>query len=799
MSPCCLVPVIKLSGGAMPVTRDLPLLIVRHAGIAGALLLSAFPPSGILSAQMNADVVGPKDVSYEQRYAELRELQAVPNRVAPVSQLVLRRDAGQFTFGNGSFYALTPLGGRTMAVVFVGSGIFSFSPPTPIEQERLARFHKSKTLEVPFSSVVLLFADTTMAELESKVTFGPGQPPSEPRHRFNEGIHYLGNDDNQSFDPDLMGAFLNGESSGLFYAHINRTNDGPLMFMVNPHEIEGVTLSHRRPHLGWTRRSEVICRFPASGISRGIGITGERMDEASIRAYTITTILKESGSGDLSFAAHAKLDITTGTPVGPWVAFTLFEKLKVDSARWESGEPATAFKGRDSRLLWVRLDRSLQPGEVRTLNLSYRGDLIDRYGDFFFIKSSAEWYPRSLEGRNPATFDLTFHSPSGKLLASVGDKLEERTSGRTTTSRWVPPTPIRNASFNLGIFKDYKIQEEGIPPVTVLISEDAHRKLGGLRQKNMKETVGADVAKSLRFFQHVYGPLPVKHFFATEIPGYHGEAFPGMVHLSWVTFQQTDQQGEDEVFRAHEVAHQWWGVGVDFTSYHDQWLSEGFSTFSGLWYLQTVRKDNDKYFGMLRRWRASILERTEERAPIWLGYRASSSKDLRGFEVLVYEKGAWVLHMLRIMMLDLKTMDEARFTAAMREFYATYQGKRASTEDFRRVAEKHIGADLGWFFDQWIYGTQIPAYRVAYRSEPAENGQYRVKLKVRQDNVAEDFQMYVPVTLDLGDNRVARARVKVRGSRSEIDLPLMPSKPKAVRFNDLDGVLAEVKMVDWGE
>jgi hypothetical protein len=44
---------------------------------------------------------------------------------------------------------------------------------------------------------------------------------------------------------------------------------------------------------------------------------------------------------------------------------------------------------------------------------------------------------------------------------------------------------------------------------------------------------------------------------------------------------------------------------------------------------------------------------------------------------------------------------------------------------------------------------------------------------------------------------MARVRVKVRGPSSEIDLPLMPAKPKAVRFNDLDGVLAEVKMVDW--
>ena len=59
--------------------------------------------------------------------------------------------------------------------------------------------------------------------------------------------------------------------------------------------------------------------------------------------------------------------------------------------------------------------------------------------------------------------------------------------------------------------------------------------------------------------------------------------------------------------------------------------------------------------------------------------------------------------------------------------------------------------------------------------------------------------MYVPVTLDLGNDREARVRVKVRGPSSDIELPLMPSKPKALRFNDLDGVLAEVKMVDWGE
>jgi Peptidase family M1 domain len=483
--------------------------------------------------------------------------------------------------------------------------------------------------------------------------------------------------------------------------------------------------------------------------------------------------------------------------VGPWIAFTLFEKLKVDSARWESGQPAVVFKGKDAALLWVKLDGRLQAGDTRTLNLFYHGDLIDRYDDFYFIKSSTAWYPESLEGRGLAIFDLTFRSPKGKLLASVGDPLGSSTDGQVTTSHWVTSAPIRNASFNLGFFKDYQIKEDGIPPVTVMISEDAHRHLGGLRQKNMKETVGGDIAKSLRFFQHVYGELPAKQFYATEIPDLHGEAFPGLVHLSWWTFQQTDQEGEDEVFRAHEVAHQWWGVGVDFASYHDQWLSEGMSNFSGLWYMQTVRKDNAKYFGVLHRWRNSVLEHKDNAAPISLGYRATSSKDSTGYDVVVYKKGAWVIHMLRILMLDFKTMNEDRFTETMRDFYRTYQGKRASTEDFRKVAEQHLGADLGWFFDQWVYGTDVPSYKVAYRTEPAENGQFRVKLQVDQENVGQDFQMYVPVTLDLGNNQIARVRAKVRGPRTVVDLPLMPAKPKSLVFNDLDGVLAEVKMVGW--
>jgi predicted metalloprotease with PDZ domain len=458
-------------------------------------------------------------------------------------------------------------------------------------------------------------------------------------------------------------------------------------------------------------------------------------------------------------------------------------------------------RGKESPLLWVLLDREIHPGDVRTLRLHYHGDLIDRFVDFFRIKSSAAWYPRSLEGRSLARFDLTFTTASNYLLASVGDRVDSTASGRSVRTRWVTPGPIRNASFNLGLFEGYEIQERDAPPVTVMVSEKAHRKLARhyVQQSKMREKVGADVSRSLKFFQQVYGPAPVRRFYATEIPDWHGEAFPGMVHLSWATFQNTSDQGDDEVFRAHEVAHQWWGIGVDFASYHDQWLSEGFSDFSGLWYLQTVSKDNDKYFDMLRRWRSSILLREGEPGPISLGHRVFASKDddLDDYQTVVYKKGAWVVHMLRILMLDLKTMNEDRFKGMMKDFYTRYEGRRASTEDFQRVVERHVGTEMDWFFDQWVHSTAIPTYRVAHKSEPAENGQFRVRLRLRQEGVPESFQMYVPVTLDLGKDRQARLRVQVKGPLSEIELPLMPAEPKSVKFNDLEGVLAEVKTTSW--
>ena len=755
---------------------------------------------GVLAAQ------GPA-ASYTDRYGEVIAMAPRPDRMAAVKDLVLERDLGRFELQNGSLYLLSSVGGRTVAAIFTGAGTFRLTPPTAVERARLRRFSGADSIAASFTDLVLIFADSTAAELERRVDFGSGTPPGTLRGIIKRALDYEGEEKQQYLEPDLLEHMLNGSSSDYFYAHLSRGGGDPWMYSVNPSLTEGVQLSRRAKGTGFTRVAEAAAQFPLRGAGPAAG-TGERLRQAEIRHYALETFLPRTGAGSVNFSARAKLEITSRTPIGPWVAFHLFRKLDVDSARWSDGSRATVFKGHESPALWVHLGTPLAAGESRTLELFYHGDLVDRFGEWFFIESSSAWYPRTLEGRSAATFDLTYHTPRSFLFASAGDLVDSVESGGTVTTRWVASTPMRNASFNLGRFEHYPFEGPGGLPVALLFSEDGHRQLAESRRAaaSMGKQVGADVANSMKFFDHVFGPLAAKRFYASEIPYGHGEAFPGLIHLSAYTFSSTGggednvgetlaREGWHEWFRAHEVAHQWWGIGVDFSTYHDQWLSEGFASFAGLWYLQTIRKDNGKYFGMLERWRRSILDRGQEPGPISLGYRvARIERDNNDYNLIVYQKGAWVVHMLRILMLDLKTMNEDRFTGMMRDFYTTYRGKRASTEDFQRIVEKHVATDMSWFFDQWVRQAAIPTYRVSYTTEPGDNGRFRVKLRVLTENVPADFRMYVPITAELAQNQMVRARVQVKGPSAEVELPLLPSAPKSVRFNDLQGVLADVKM-----
>lgn len=217
-------------------------------------------------------------------------------------------------------------------------------------------------------------------------------------------------------------------------------------------------------------------------------------------------------------------------------------------------------------------------------------------------------------------------------------------------------------------------------------------------------------------------------------------------------------------------------------------------------YMQAVLKDNERFFERLEKFREVILSirntlfgSSRPPGPIWLGYRNDTGVKGSDYFPIMYKKGAWVLHMLRNMLLDLNTMKEERFRAMMCEFFLTCQGRRATTENLKRIAEKHVGIPLGLFFDQWVKGTGLPTYHWSWTTEPAEGGKCHLKLHIRQEGVPPNFKMYIPIRVEFGDGKMARFRVQITGETCDPAVSLMPVKPRKVIFNDLESVLCETE------
>jgi aminopeptidase N len=230
------------------------------------------------------------------------------------------------------------------------------------------------------------------------------------------------------------------------------------------------------------------------------------------------------------------------------------------------------------------------------------------------------------------------------------------------------------------------------------------------------------------------------------------------LHLGWLSFEgDVNVKGyETDAFRAHEVSHQWWGHIVGWKSYHDQWLSEGFAEYTSAWFMQTKDGDNKRFFNMLDAWKDQITQKGggsgrywqegSTAGPVWLGYRLSSTKS-NDYYNLVYAKGGYVMHMLRMILFDYNKNSDDRFIELMRNFIRIYSGKKASTTDFKNLTEKQMGMDMDWFFDQWVFGIDIPTYRNEYEVIE-ENGQYIVKANITQENVPDDFKMVVPLVVE---------------------------------------------------
>jgi aminopeptidase N len=210
---------------------------------------------------------------------------------------------------------------------------------------------------------------------------------------------------------------------------------------------------------------------------------------------------------------------------------------------------------------------------------------------------------------------------------------------------------------------------------------------------------------------------------------------------------------------AHEVAHQWWGHMVGWETYHDQWLSEGIADFSASLYLQFTEKNSDKYQKFWESARKRITEknkfgrRPNDAGPVWMGLRLESYRNDDGYAAVVYNKGAYILQMLRSMMSSAADHDK-RFIDMLHEFVQQNLNRNVSTESFQALAEKYMtpaldverNHRLNWFFGQWVYGTAIPRYKFDPVITPAADGKL-VRLgaiRMTGNSTLDDVRMLLP-------------------------------------------------------
>jgi hypothetical protein len=766
---------------------------------------AAFAALALLPASVAAQQHYPAAAAIEPVLAELDQMRPMEDSSFRIHNYFLTRDAANISLGNGRIWPLTKVNGRVIGAIYEGTGHLHFTAPNPVERERLKHFLGTEVVDEDITSITFLFTDGTLDEIfRLGVSPEHAEAPRPLLINLSRARDYLKTYKDRTWDAGFLEPVLNGRDNGMFFALIQPVKGEELILQLDPDDPEPVSLSLHSQSRGSDVDPEVITQFawtdrpppPRDALRRQVNVS----------KYILDVRMPQQLDGGVSFASTAEmhLDAPTGG-YGPWIPFLLYPELDVDSAKW-NGQSTPVYKNDDAYYLWVRAPERFKAGATPTLTLDYHGDLLERIGDWFVLKSSIGWYPQPIDALSKASFDISYHTPLGHPIGSIGIRTDSSTTGRLVNTHWVHEAPMRNAGFNIGRFEEYDVTQPGVPPVTLLWSEAGHRAIarnfGVAPMAHVREVITDEVASSVRFFTNVYGPPIEPKFFATEIPLPHGEAFPGLIHYYFGTFMPEDTYdppltpGTNQVFRAHEVAHQWWGIGVDFASYRDRWLSEGLAEFSGLWYMQTRLGSLDKYLGMLREYRGNIVAARGQLGATSLGHRTGTGRAPRYYSYGVYQKGAWTAHMLRILLLQMSDMNEDRFKNAMREFYTTYRGRAASTQDMRHVMEKYAGADLGWFFDEWIDGTGIPTYTWASQTTPTGDGHFRLQLRVKQTQVSDSFQMYVPVTVELLDGRMLRTRMHVTGPVSTMEIPL-PVQVKSVKFNDFEGVLAEVKTENW--
>jgi hypothetical protein len=768
-------------------------------------------------------------------YQQLRSL-TLGGEAVSVNNFELKRNAASFRLKSGTVCFTSAVQGKVTGGVFVGDGEMLLAAPTPSEAASLKLLTKGTDFDETFDRMVLRFTDSTYDDIKKAGSAASGGcDPGLLKDSQNTTRHKL----KDNLEARILEDVLSNEPGGLFVAfvHGKRYNDKE-RFAIDPHsssdQVSLMTFDENK-----------------LGIWAGFGLAGIPQSRIHIDRQQLDTTIEKSanliGKATTTFVSQIN-----GLRVVP---FDLFPTLRVSSVTADGQAlPFIQEDKNDDADFAVIVPKALAAGEKYTITTTYAGkDAVrNEGGGNYYPVARDSWYPNNPNGElgEYTSYDMTFRIPKGMKIAATGSLVSESNDGGQNVTVWKSDAPQTVAGFNFGRFKlqevkltnpEYLVQsfandeppdwvksllratssDQDLPMMHGIDSESAPQvAMGNMNTTGMIKHALAEGQVSIQLYTDYFGPTPYKRVALTQQTACsYGQSWPGLVWLPICSFFDATvrhnlgvdfgDRGYWKVVAPHEVAHQWWGHTVGFRSYRDQWMSEGFADFSASLFLQMAYAKDPKMF--LTFWkdeRDTLTEKNKEgfRAidvgPLTMGYRLNNSK--AGFNIagdLIYPKGAYILHMIRMMMWDAQTRDQ-NFKALMHDFVTTYSGKAASTEDFRAMVEKHMTQDMDvdgnhrmdWFFNEYVYGTALPSYQMDSSFDKDANGDVILVFKATQSGVDNNFRMVIPIYLEMADGRIVNlGRMRMVGNTSadhRVPLKGLKTPPKRAMLNYNYDVLA---------
>ncbi len=401
------------------------------------------------------------------------------------------------------------------------------------------------------------------------------------------------------------------------------------------------------------------------------------------------------------------------------------------------GGAAAKFDHKDDRLRIV-LDPPPHAGERRSFTVAYRGVAStglrigkNRHGERTFFSDNwpdhaRRWLPAVDHPSDKATSEFFITAPSRYQVVSNG-LLQEETDlgdGRRLT-HWKQSVPIASWLNALGVAQftsHHAGTVRGIPLETWVFRQDRDAVVPALENP---------ARRVLEFFSEHIGPYPYEKLAGVQAAGLGG----GMELASAIFYGERNVTGRGvDGLVAHEVAHQWFGDAVTERDWDDVWLSEGFATYFALLFLEHD-KGRDAFVAGLKRSR-EIVFATEKTRPELAVIHPNLADTRKVLNRLVYEKGGWVLHMLR------GRLGTKTFWSGIREYYRRHRDGNVSTDDFRRVMEEVSGQDLAGFFQQWLERPGSPEIKGTWRYRAVD---HTLEIELDQIQPGEPFRLAIEI------------------------------------------------------